>query len=81
VTTRGIPSRPQAAPNRGVGKELPRDVDPGEPIPEEPANRRQRRADAAWRRKNQQPQPRPRPTQWSTGVDGSAFTEPWSGEQ
>lgn len=42
--------RPRAAPNRGIGKELPRD-DLAEPIPDQPLNRRQRRAKAAWERR------------------------------
>ncbi|GAA3223104.1 hypothetical protein GCM10010468_49360 [Actinocorallia longicatena] len=45
------PSRPTAAPNGGRGKELPRD-EAGFPMPEVPRNRRERRALAAWRRKN-----------------------------
>lgn len=50
---KGRPFRPMSAPNGGVGKELPRDVEPGEPIPVEGGNRRQRRARAAWLRKQQ----------------------------
>lgn len=44
------PPRPMGGPNRGVGKELTRE-DLALPIPERPRNRRERRAKAAWERK------------------------------
>lgn len=45
------PSRPQASVNGGIGKELPLDQ-AATPLPAVPRNRRERRAQDAWRRKN-----------------------------
>jgi len=50
VSGNGAPIRPLAAPNGGIGKELPRDQS-GYAMPAQPRNRRERRALAAWQRK------------------------------
>lgn len=76
MTKKGA-SRPLLAPNRGAGKELPRDVDPGKPIAERPRNRRERRAAESWQRHNSDQRPRRKPTQWTPGLDWSVIpTDP-----
>jgi hypothetical protein len=56
MAKRGVPLWPGAATNGGIGKELLRDQE-GIPFAKVPRNRRERRAQAAWRRKNGLDQP------------------------